>query len=56
LWPELDPLFPREWSDRLEEFFSLVRVRFVDGVGHFVPLECPDVMAEEIVAALTGQG
>jgi len=56
LWPEFDPLFPRDWSDRLDEFFSQVRLRFVDGVGHFVPLECPDVMAEEILAAVTGQG
>jgi len=52
LWPEHDPLFPREWSDRLEEFFSRVRLRFVDGAGHFAPLEFPDVMAEEVRAAL----
>ncbi len=49
LWPEFDPLFPREWSDRLEEFFADVRVRFVDGVGHYAPLEYPQVLAEEIV-------
>ena len=52
LWPEHDPLFPREWSDRLEEFFSQVRLRFVDGAGHFAPLEYPDVIAEEVRAAL----
>jgi pimeloyl-ACP methyl ester carboxylesterase len=52
LWPEHDPLFPREWSDRLEEFFSQVRLRFVDGAGHFAPLEFPDVIAEEVRAAL----
>jgi hypothetical protein len=22
LWPGHDPLFPREWSDRLDQFFS----------------------------------
>ena len=22
LWPELDPLFPPHWSDRLGDFFS----------------------------------
>ncbi|GAA1633896.1 alpha/beta hydrolase [Kribbella alba] len=49
LWPEHDPLFPREWSDRLDEFFSDVRLRFVDGVGHYAPLEYPEVLAEEIV-------
>ena len=52
LWPEHDPLFPRDWSDRLEEFFSDVRLRTVDGAGHFAPLEFPDAIAEEIRAAL----
>jgi pimeloyl-ACP methyl ester carboxylesterase len=49
LWPEHDPLFPRDWSDRLDEFFSDVRLRFVDGVGHYAPLEYPEVLAEQIV-------
>ncbi|WP_433010404.1 alpha/beta fold hydrolase [Kribbella sp. CA-294648] len=49
LWPEFDPLFPRAWSDRLDDFFSDVRLRFVDGVGHYAPLECPEIFAEEIV-------
>ena len=37
LWPEYDPLFPREWSDRIDSFFSQARLRFVDGVGHYAP-------------------
>ncbi len=41
LWPEHDPLFPREWSDRIDEFFSRARLRFVDGAGHYPPLEYP---------------
>ncbi len=45
LWPEHDPLFPRAWSDRLDEFFADVTLHPVDGVGHFTPLECPDVFA-----------
>jgi pimeloyl-ACP methyl ester carboxylesterase len=49
LWPEFDPLFPRAWSDRLDDFFSDARLRFVDGVGHYAPLEYPEVLAEEIV-------
>ena len=49
LWPEFDPLFPRAWSDRLDDFFSDVRLRLVDGVGHYAPLEYPEVLAEEIV-------
>jgi pimeloyl-ACP methyl ester carboxylesterase len=48
LWPEHDPLFPRAWSDRIEEFFSQARLRLVDGVGHFAPLEYPAVIAEEV--------
>jgi pimeloyl-ACP methyl ester carboxylesterase len=49
LWPEFDPLFPRAWSDRLDDFFSDVRLRLVDGVGHYAPLEYPEILAEEIV-------
>jgi pimeloyl-ACP methyl ester carboxylesterase len=49
LWPEFDPLFPRAWSDRVDDFFSDVRVRYVDGAGHYAPLEYPEVLAEEIV-------
>ena len=48
LWPEHDPLFPREWSDRIGEFFSRARLRFVDGAGHYAPLEYPAVIAEEV--------
>jgi pimeloyl-ACP methyl ester carboxylesterase len=48
LWPEHDPLFPREWSDRIDSFFSRARLRFVDGVGHYAPLEYPGVIAEEV--------
>jgi pimeloyl-ACP methyl ester carboxylesterase len=49
VWPEHDPLFPRTWSDRVDDFFSDVRVRPVDGVGHYAPLEYPEILAEEIV-------
>lgn len=52
LWPEFDPLFPRAWSDRLDEFFSDVTVRPVDGAGHFTPLECPVEFADAIHDAL----
>jgi pimeloyl-ACP methyl ester carboxylesterase len=45
VWPEHDPLFPRAWSDRLDEFFTDVRLVPVDGVGHFTPLECPRELA-----------
>ena len=52
LWPEFDPLFPREWGDRLPGFFADATVREVPGVGHFVPLEAPDAFADAIRAAL----
>ena len=45
LWPEHDPLFPRAWSDRLDEFYADVDLQLVDGIGHFVPLEAPDRVA-----------
>lgn len=53
LWPEHDPLFPVEWADRIDDFFAQARLRLVDGVGHFAPLEYPGVIAEEVRAFLT---
>jgi pimeloyl-ACP methyl ester carboxylesterase len=48
LWPEHDPLFPRAWSDRLDEFFSAAELEPLDGVGHFTPVEAPDAFAAAI--------
>jgi pimeloyl-ACP methyl ester carboxylesterase len=60
LWPESDPLFPRAWSDRLEEFFSDISVRPLDGAGHFTPLEGPaefaDAIHDALVATRAGGG
>lgn len=52
LWPDSDPLLPREWSDRLDEWFSDVSIRLVDGVGHFVPVEAPRDFADLVAASL----
>ncbi len=52
LWPEHDPLSPRAWADRVDEFFSDITVRFVDGAGHFAPLEYPGEFAAAIRGAL----
>jgi pimeloyl-ACP methyl ester carboxylesterase len=49
LWPEHDPLFPREWADRLEHYFTDVHLHLADDAGHFTPLECPDQFAELIL-------
>ncbi len=51
LWPEHDPLFPREWSDRIGEFFAAARLTWLDGAGHFSPLEAPGEFAAAVVAA-----
>ncbi len=48
LWQEFDPIFPREWSDRLDEFFADVSLEMLNGVGHFTPLEAPDRIASAI--------
>jgi pimeloyl-ACP methyl ester carboxylesterase len=52
LWPEFDPLFPQDWSDRLDEFFSNATLNTLSGVGHFLPLEAPHELASAIRAAL----
>jgi pimeloyl-ACP methyl ester carboxylesterase len=52
LWPEHDPLFPLDWSDRLGEFFADFELHRLAGVGHFSPLEAPAAIAEATVRAL----
>ena len=54
LWPEHDPLFPRAWSDRLDDFFSDVTLQLVDGVGHFAPVEYPERFAAAVRDAANG--
>jgi len=49
LWQEHDPLFPRAWSDRIDDHFADVQVRPLDGVGHFTPLEAPSEFADAIM-------
>ena len=51
LWPEYDPLFPREWSDRIGEFFAAAELTWLDGVGHFSPLEAPERFAAAVITA-----
>jgi pimeloyl-ACP methyl ester carboxylesterase len=51
LWPSHDPLFPREWSDRIDDFFAAATLSWLDGVGHFSPLEAPQAFAAAITAA-----
>ncbi len=54
LWQEFDPMFPRAFADRLDEFFTDVTLTWADGAGHFTPLEAPEAFAKlvnEAVAA-----
>lgn len=50
--PDHDPLFPRAWSDRLDEFYTDVDLRPLDGVGHFVPVEAPGPFAAAVIERL----
>ncbi len=46
-----------EWSDRIGEFFSAAELSWLDGAGHFSPLEAPEEFAAAIdAAARTGPG
>ncbi len=49
LWPQHDPLFPSEWADRLEAYFTDVQLHSAFDAGHFTPLECPAQFAELIL-------
>jgi pimeloyl-ACP methyl ester carboxylesterase len=53
LWPQHDPLFPRAWADRLDDYFDDVRLHLAEGAGHFTPLECPDEFADLIIRAMS---
>ena len=48
LWPEHDPLFPREWGDRIDDFFADAALTDMPGAGHFSPLEAPQAFADAI--------
>ena len=52
LWPTDDPLFPIEWADNLDDWFTDVRLRVVDGSGHFVPLEAPEAVVDAVGSLL----
>jgi len=56
LWPEYDPLFTRDWADRVGEFFADIRMTFVDRIGHYVPVEAPAEFAASVTEAGTMSG
>lgn len=51
LWPEHDPLFPRSWSDRLDDYFTDARLQHLDDIGHFTPVEAPRTFAAALADA-----
>lgn len=51
LWPDHDPLFPFEWSDRLGEFFADFTLERLDA-GHYTPLEAPEAFARRLLGRL----
>jgi pimeloyl-ACP methyl ester carboxylesterase len=55
LWPEHDPLFPPQWGDRLDVWFSDVTVTRLAGAGHFSPLEAPEAFAAAILELARGR-
>jgi pimeloyl-ACP methyl ester carboxylesterase len=48
LWGDADPVLPVAWADRLGEVFVNLRLHVLPGVGHFVPLEVPEMVAAAI--------
>lgn len=52
LWGDRDPILPFAWSDRLGEFFSNHTLKKIEGAGHFLHRELPDVVNGEIVGFL----
>lgn len=52
VWPGQDPLFPTEWSDRLDEWYADLRLVHAPQSGHFVPLEVPGLVAESVLRLL----
>ncbi len=54
LWGESDPILKSEWTDRLGEYFTNVKVTTVPEAGHFVHYEKPDLACREIRAFFQG--
>jgi len=53
LWPSHDPLFPIDWSDRIDDYFGDARLTRLDRSGHFTPVERPREFAAAVEAAVT---
>jgi pimeloyl-ACP methyl ester carboxylesterase len=54
LWPDSDPLFPQAWADNMADYYSDFKLEFMKNVGHFSPLEAPDVWARHVLERVRG--
>jgi len=50
LWGDGDSILPFAWSDKIPEFFPNSSVKKIEGAGHFMMREKPDVVNAEIIA------
>jgi pimeloyl-ACP methyl ester carboxylesterase len=48
LWGDRDPMRPLEQREGFEQAFPRSRSRVLAGVGHFVPIEAPEAVAEAV--------
>ncbi len=49
LWGDSDSILPFAWSDKIPEFFPSAEVKKIEGAGHFMMREKPDIVNAEIV-------
>ncbi len=49
LWGDSDSILPFAWSDRIPEFFPNSEVKKIEGAGHFMMREKPDIVNNEII-------
>jgi pimeloyl-ACP methyl ester carboxylesterase len=54
LWGDGDSILPYAWADRLGEYFPNHTMKKVEGAGHFMMREKPDVVNAEIIGFLGG--
>jgi pimeloyl-ACP methyl ester carboxylesterase len=49
LWGDSDSILPFAWSDNLGDYFSNFTLKKIEGVGHFMMREAPDLVNGEII-------
>ncbi len=54
LWGEQDALFPRDDQERIAAAIPHARLRLYPGIGHCPNWECPDEVAHDLIAFMSG--